>query len=89
MVEALACGLPVVSFNCPWGPRNIVKHGEDGLLVESGNAEALADSLSRLMVDESLRCTMSQAGMENVKRFNMEQLADRWRTLFENNDNIS
>ena len=89
MVEALACGIPVVSFNCPWGPRNIVKHGEDGLLVESGNAEALADSLSRLMVDESLRCTMSQAGMENVKRFNMEQLADRWRTLFENNDNIS
>ena len=89
MVEALACGLPVVSFNCPWGPRNIVKHGEDGLLVESGNAEALADSLSRLMVDESLRCTMSQAGKENVKRFNMEQLADRWRTLFENNDNIS
>ena len=89
MVEALACGLPVVSCNCPWGPRNIVKHGEDGLLVESGNAEALADSLSRLMVDESLRCTMSQAGMENVKRFNMEQLADRWRTLFENNDNIS
>ena len=89
LIEAMACGLPVISFDCPCGPKDIVKHGEDGLLVENGNVKALANSLSRLMANESLRCTMSQVGMENVKRFNIEQVADRWKALFENNDNLS
>ena len=89
MVEALACGLPVVSFDCPWGPRNIVKHGEDGILVENGDVKALADSLLRLMADEKLRRSMSQAGQRNARRFSMEQIAKRWKTLFDLNENPS
>lgn len=89
LIEAMACGLSVVSFDCPCGPKDIVKHGEDGLLVENGNVEALADNLSRLMIDGSLRRSMSQAGKENVKRFTIEHVADRWKALFENNDNLS
>lgn len=89
LVEAMACGLPVVSFACPCGPKDIVKHGEDGLLVENGNVEALADSLHRLMSDECLRLSMSQAGKENVRRFGMERVSNCWKALFENNENPS
>ena len=85
LVEAIACGLPVVSFACPCGPKDIVKHGEDGLLVENGNVEALADNLSRLMNDESLRCSMSQAAQRNAQRFNLEHIAERWKVFFELN----
>ena len=83
LIEAMACGLPVVSFACPCGPKDIVTDCVDGILVENGNIEAMADALSRLMNDEALRRSMSQSGRNNVKRFNIEQIADRWRILFE------
>jgi len=83
LVEAMACGLPVVSFDCPCGPKDIVRDGEDGLLVENCNIDLLASSLSRLMNDETLRQSMSKAGLKNVQRFNIEQIAEQWRLLFE------
>ncbi len=83
LVEAMACGLPVVSFACPCGPRDIVKHEEDGLLVENGNVEALSDSLIRLMGDEDLRHRMATNGIKNMQRFNIDYIADSWKELFE------
>jgi glycosyltransferase involved in cell wall biosynthesis len=73
----------VVSFDCPCGPKDIVRDGEDGILVENGNIDLLASSLSRLMNDGFLRQSMSKAGLKNVHRFNIEQIADQWRLLFE------
>lgn len=83
LTEAMACGLPVVSFDCPWGPRSIITDGGDGLLVENSNVEALASSLSKLMSDEILRQSMSKAGLKNVRRFSIDYVADQWRRLFE------
>jgi len=83
LVEAMACGLPVVSFDCPCGPKDIVKDGEDGLLVKAGNVDALASRLSQLMSDESLRQSMSKNGLKNVQRFRIEQIAEQWRCIFE------
>lgn len=82
LVEAMACGLPVVSFACPCGPRDIVKNGEDGLLVENGNVEALASAMVRLMGDESLRRKMSEKAKENVGRFSIEQIAQQWQKMY-------
>ena len=83
LVEAMACGLPVVSFACPCGPKDIIKDGEDGLLVENGNVEALADGLTRLMGDANLRQTMAANGIKNVQRFSVEHIAECWKELFE------
>ena len=83
IVEAMACGLPVVAFDCPWGPRSIISDGEDGLLAENGNVQALADNLVRLMGDESLRRSIGQAGVRNVQRFSIDKIAGRWKMLFE------
>lgn len=83
LIEAMACGLPVVAFDCPWGPRSIITDGDDGLLVENGNVEALADSLVRLMGDAALRQRMAANGIKNVQRFSIDYIAECWKDLFE------
>ena len=83
ITEAMACGLPVVAFNCRCGPSSIITHDEDGLLVESGNVGALAQALVRLMSDEMSRRNFASAGMRNVMRYQIEDIAETWRRLFE------
>lgn len=85
LVEAMACGLPVVSFDCPWGPRGIIKDGEDGLLVENGNVDDLVSKLCLLMSDKQKRNDMAKVALQNVQRFNLEKIALQWKTLFESN----
>jgi glycosyltransferase involved in cell wall biosynthesis len=82
LVEAMACGLPVVSFDCPWGPRSIISNGEDGLLVENGNVSQLADAMLSLMHDDEQRQKMSARARVNVGRFALEKLALQWQQLF-------
>lgn len=82
LVEAMACGLPVVSFACPCGPRDIVAEGEDGYLVEKENVDELADKLIQVMNDEVLRHQMSSKAIVNASRFNMESIALTWQYLF-------
>ena len=84
IIEAMACGLAVVSFDCPWGPQSIIKNGEDGFLVENGNIEKMADALVRLIEDENKRHTFAKNAIQNVKRFQMDRIAEQWRELFEN-----
>ena len=89
LVEAMACGLPVVSFDCPCGPKDIVRDSEDGILVENGNIKLFASSLSKLMSDEALRQSMSKAALKNVQRFSMEQIAEQWRNIFESDNAVT
>lgn len=83
LIEAMVCGLPVVSYACPCGPKDIIKDGEDGLLVENGNVDALADAVCRLINDEPLRQSMAHAGRTNVSRFSIDHIAIQWQWLFE------
>jgi len=82
IVEAMACGLPVVAFDCPWGPQAIISDGEDGLLVENGNPSALAQNLIALIKDDGKRKVMSEAALRNVQRFQIEHIAQQWKKLF-------
>lgn len=89
ITEAMACGLPVVSFDCPWGPRSIIEDGKDGFLVKNGDVLALAEGLLCVMNDDSLRQSMRNAGLRNVQRFSINQIAERWKEIFENEDKKS
>ena len=82
LLEAMACGVPCVSFDCPYGPRNIIHHEEDGLLVDYLNAQALADSICRLIEDESLRHRLGSNARRNVQRFSKETVMQQWMDLF-------
>ena len=83
IVEAMACGLPVVSFDCPWGPRSIIADGEDGVLVENGNVKQFTEAMVRLMNDAEVRENMGKHAAVNVQRFSMEAVARQWKNLFD------
>lgn len=84
LIEAMACGLPVISFDCPCGPKDIINHNVDGLLVENGNVKELALCLSMLMNDEMILKKFSVEARKNVMRYNLEHISDKWRSLFDN-----
>ena len=83
LLEAMACGLPCVSFDCPYGPRNVITDGEDGILVDYLNSQALADNICRLIEDKDLRMGMGNKGRHNVLRFSRETIMPQWVELFE------
>lgn len=83
IIEAMACGLPVVAFDCLWGPRSIIRNGEDGVLVENGNVDKLAHVIISLIQSPGLISMMGQAARKNVRRFDIRIVADRWMRLFD------
>ena len=82
LVGAMACGLSVVSFDCPAGPDEIITDGYDGLLVPSGDIKVLAQKLMLLMTDEKLRTRLSQNARQSSQRYEMNLIEGKWVDLF-------
>ncbi|RXZ01668.1 glycosyltransferase family 4 protein [Fictibacillus sp. S7] len=78
IVEAMQCGVPVVSFDCPKGPSEIIAQHEDGILVEDGNVQAFAHSLMELMGDEEKRKTFAENALHNVSRYEIQNIGKIW-----------
>ncbi|MGI5162461.1 glycosyltransferase family 4 protein [Microbispora sp. CA-102843] len=82
LTEAMAHGLPVVSFDCPHGPSDIVTHGRDGLLVPPEDVGALAAAMKSLIGDPSRRHALGDAARTSVMRYDMDRIRLTWERLF-------
>ena len=81
--EAMSCGLPVVAFNCPFGPTEQINNGENGFLVENRDKKAFADRVCQLIEDKALRLKMGRAGIASVQRYLPDKIMPKWKELFE------
>ncbi|WP_149829585.1 stealth conserved region 3 domain-containing protein [Streptomyces tailanensis] len=83
LMEAQAAGVPVLSYDCPNGPREIILDGQTGILVPPGDVEALAQRLNQLMSDDALRHHLGANAAEAIHRFDPPLVTARWEKLFQ------
>jgi glycosyltransferase involved in cell wall biosynthesis len=83
LLEAQACGLPIVSFNCDTGPRDVVTDGIDGFLIDPYEINTVTAKIIRLIEDENLRTIFSANARKNAARFSPEIICAKWQQLFE------
>jgi len=81
IVEAMSKGLPVVSFDCPRGPGEIIRPGRDGILVPDGDVDGLADGMLELIEDVPRRRSCGAAAVENARSYAVASIAERWEEL--------
>lgn len=84
LAEAMSCGLPVVAFDCPYGPADIINDGVDGYLVENRNVEVFANRVCQLIDDEQLRQKMGKDAILSAQRYKAENVMPQWHQLFLN-----
>jgi len=84
LAEAMAHGLPAVSYDCLTGPRDIIRQDIDGLLVPPDNRHALAQALATLMSDHALRRSMGERAKDVRTRFSAEHVLARWEAVLRN-----
>lgn len=82
LIEAMACGVPVVSFDCPWGPAEIIHDEEDGFLVGYLNTAEAAEKVVQLIESPELRKEMGTRARENVQRYSRNKVMKQWIDLF-------
>jgi glycosyltransferase involved in cell wall biosynthesis len=81
IIEAMASGLPVIAFDCPVGPRNIIRHGVNGVLVEEANIEQLANELKQLAFNTTQQEKMRVEGLFTSKQYSENTIYKSWKDI--------
>ena len=82
LLEAMECGLPVVSYDCPHGPREIITDGKDGYLVTLQDENMMAERICQLIEDQELLKMMGHSAKLKAQKYQIEPIINRWMNLF-------
>jgi len=81
ILESLAIGTPVISVDCPTGPREIIQHGKNGLLIENFNPKALAEAMDSFIFDQELYGFCKSKAKASIEKFSMKHIAEKWNEV--------
>lgn len=84
LIEAMECGLPLVAYDCPTGPSDIIADGENGYLVKLHDEKMMTERLCTLIENQELRERMGRRAREMAGAYQIEPIIDRWMQLFRN-----
>jgi len=82
IIEAMACGIPVVATDCPYGPRDIISDGINGFLIPMNNEITMVDVLLTLMHNEEIRRHIGEKGAARIKDFSVEKMVNGYEKIF-------
>lgn len=82
MIEAMSCGVPVISFNFQSGPKDIIQDGVNGVLVDNGDIIGLADAIIKLICDENLRRSLSTNARKVIETYSEDVVMQKWISIF-------
>ena len=82
IIESMAYGVPVIAYDCPCGPSEIIQSGVDGFVTEYRNPEAMIEKILYLIEHPDVRIAMGNKAKENIQRFNIDDIMERWIKLF-------
>ncbi|MFD1603136.1 glycosyltransferase family 4 protein [Flavobacterium artemisiae] len=83
LIEAMSFGIPCIAFDCPVGPRTIIKDNENGFLIPDNNFDLYVEKLSVLMSNEEIRIEFGKNGKETSNQFSIEKIMNDWKAFFE------
>lgn len=83
LLEASETGLPMVSYDCPKGPSEVIIDGESGYLVKPGDTHALAERICDVLANPQLRKEFGRKARESASRFSLDRIMEQWKELFE------
>jgi len=81
LIEAMSCGTPVISVNCPYGPMEILENGKYGILVPPENPVALAEAMYEVMQNNQLRQELKTKGSKRAAEFDMRNIIGLWENI--------
>ncbi|WP_204628108.1 glycosyltransferase family 4 protein [Haemophilus haemolyticus] len=84
LIEAQSFGLPIISFDCPYGPSEVVTHDKDGFLISLGDVDGLALAIKELILDRDKRISFSINARKSAIRYSQEHILSKWKNLLEN-----
>ena len=82
LIEAMSMGLPLIAFDCPRGPAEIIRHGQNGLLIENGRQRSFTRGLLQLVRDAELRHRMGRQALQDAEGYTIDQAVTQWQRVF-------
>lgn len=82
LLEAMSCGLPIVAFDCPTGPGEILTNGSDGILINKNDTDQYAKAIISFLDDKEKRIKYGSKGRINVEKYNIDKIMKQWESLF-------